>query len=300
MFLALAGGLLAALFVTLALGLIRPRPEPAAGTSAYKSTPFISDLAQDLSEAGIALTPQRYIGYSVALGLFVGLGIELAFHLEILALAIGLGLGVFGLRIFYVSRLAATRRRTQMNHIITASREIASLIHAGNGPDAALELYSGQATSKGVESLTREHNQIAEAIALALQMVATKGLDLAEALRESADRLGNRHYRGMVEVYIRNASLDKAQVEKSLLFYAEGVNHTLVLRRSLANVLGLPLASYKGMGLLCPALAIYMILNLQQASDFWLSYIGQLTALGLFGYWWIGYWLQHRPLNERD
>jgi hypothetical protein len=300
MFLALAGALVAALFVTLILGFVRPKPPAPAGNIAYRSTPFISNLAHDLTEAGIALSPQRYIGYSVVLGLVVGLGIELVFHLEILALAIGLGLGVFGLRIFYVSRLATSRRRTQMNHIIIASREIASLIHAGNGPDLALELYSDQATSRGVETLTRERNQIAEAIASALQMRGTKGLDLAEALRESADRLGNRYYRGMVEVYIRNERLDKAQVEKSLLFYAEGVNHVLALRRSLANVMGLPLASYKGMGLLCPALAIYMIINLQMAADFWLSYAGQLTAIGLFGYWSIGYWIQRRPLNERD
>ena len=36
------------------------------------------------------------------------------------------------------------------------------------------------------------------------------------------------------------------------------------------------------------------------AADFWLSYAGQLTAIGLFGYWCVGYWLQQRPLNERD
>jgi hypothetical protein len=191
-------------------------------------------------------------------------------------------------------------RRTQMKHIIVACRNIAALIEADNSADAALELFASQATSKGVESLTRERNQIAEAIALALVNRSTKGLSLADALRQSADRLGNRHYRGMIEVYIRNERLDKHQVAKSLLFYAEGVNYILVLRRSLAQVMGLPLASYKGMGILCPALAIYMIFNLDTASLFWLSWTGQAVALGLFAYWYIGYWLQQRPLNERD
>ena len=301
MFLSLITAAAASLFVAVLLGFIRPRPAaPKDAPTEVKRNRIISDLEQDLSSAGINMPVNRYITYSIVLGGLVGAVIELAFRLEIIALVAGLGISLFGLRYFYVGRIATKRRRTQMNHIIVACREIAALIHAGNSPDAALELYSAQATSKGVESLTRESNQVAAAIAAALMMRENKGLDLSEALRESADALGNRHYRGMIEVYIRNERLDKTQVERSLLFYAESVNYTLVLRRSLANVMGLPIAEYKGMGILSPALAIYMVANLQQAADFWLSYVGQLAALGLFAYWIVGYWLQNRPLNERD
>ena len=299
-FISLFTALMAALLVAAIFGYIRPRPSVPTGVLPVRRRFIVTNLEQDLAEAGIEMSAGRYIAYSVLLGLFLSLFIELVFHLEILALFIGLGVGVFGMRTFYVNRIATKMRRTQMKHIIVACRNIAALIEADNSADAALELFASQATNKGVESLTRERNQIAEAIALALVNRSTKGLSLSDSLRQSADRLGNRHYRGMIEVYIRNERLDKHQVAKSLLFYAEGVNYILVLRRSLAQVMGLPLASYKGMGILCPALGIYMIFNLDTASIFWLSWTGQAVALFLFGYWYIGYWLQQRPLNERD
>ncbi len=299
--LALGTALLASIVMAALLGFIRPKPSLPAGVVPVKRTLILSNLERDLAEAGIAMTAQRYIAYSVSMGLFIALAIEVLFKLEILAVFIGLGLSTVGLRVFYLSPHAAKRRKQQMNHVILSCREIASLIHADNPASIALELYATQATSKGVESLTRKPNQVAEAIAQAILMSKTKGLNLGMALRESAERLGSVHYRGMVEAYIRSENLNKEQVAKALLFHAEGVGHKLMLRRSMAQVMGLPVAEYKGMGMLSPALGIYMIVNLPDTVGvFWFSAIGQIIAVGLFAYWYLGFWLQKRPLNERD
>jgi hypothetical protein len=148
-FLSLFTAVMAALLVAAVFGYIRPRPPVSAGVPPVRRRFIVTNLEQDLAEAGIEMSAGRYIAYSVLLGLFLSLFIELVFHLEILALFIGLGVGVFGMRMFYVNRVATKMRRTQMKHIIVACRNIAALIEADNSADAALELFASQATSKG-------------------------------------------------------------------------------------------------------------------------------------------------------
>jgi Flp pilus assembly protein TadB len=281
------------------LGYIHPKPPPPADEIAPPKNFILDSIALDLNEAGIDLTPSKFIMYSLFLGVFVGLFIQVAFNLPIIAVAAGLFLTVAGLRIFYIGRLASKRRKTQMEHIVVAAREVANLIRANNSPDQALELYAAQATSEGVESLTREKNQIAQSLARALKLRVERGWNIEDALRESADQLGNAQYRNFVETYIRNERLDREQTAKALNFFADSVYFKIALRRSLQNAMGIPLMSYLAMGILSPGLVIYMILNLPAATTFWFSSLGQLVALVLVAYWYLGYWLQRRPLNKR-
>ena len=281
------------------LGYIHPKPAPPEGEIIAPKNFILDSIELDLNEAGIDLAPSKFIMYSLFLGGFVGLFIQVVFNLPIIAVAAGLFLTVTGLRIFYLGRRAGKRRKTQMEHIVIAAREVANLIRANNSPDQALELYASQATSEGIESLTREKNQIAQSLARALKLRVERGWNIEDALRESADQLGNAQYRNFVETYIRNERLDREQTAKALNFFADGVYFKIALRRSLQNAMGIPLMSYLAMGILSPGLVIYMILNLPSGATFWFSSLGQLLALVLVAYWYLGYWLQRRPLNKR-
>lgn len=280
-------------------GLIRPR-RPESSPPRTRRRQLLDDIALDLAEAGIeGLSPERFIAYSIIAGLGVGSAIVLLTHWQWIGLAVGVIVAFFGLRVFYVGRLASRRRSNQMKHLITASREIAASIDAGANPDEALAQYARQIEDSSVEALTREPNQIAESIALALRLRATRGFNLVDALRESADVLGNRYYRGFVEAYLRNEKTNKAQLAEALRLYAEDVNYTVSLARELRNALNLPLMSYITVGLVSLGVALYMLLTVPNAGDFYGSNNGQLFAIVAFGWWYLGFWLQRRQIGQR-
>lgn len=280
-------------------GLIRPR-RPEASPPRTRRRQLLDDIAQDLAEAGIeGLSPERFVAYSAALGLGAGAAIILITSWQLIGLAMGMLLAFFGLRVLYVGRLAGRRRTNQMEHLITASREIAASIDAGANPDEALAQYARQIEDASVEILTRKPNQIAESIALALRLRATRGFNLTDALQESADALGNRYYRDFVETYSRNEKTNKAQLAEAMRLYAEDTNYVVSLARELRNALGLPIMSYIMVGALCLLVGLYMLISIPTAGEFYGSIEGQLFAIGAFLWWYLGFWLQRRKLVQR-
>jgi Flp pilus assembly protein TadB len=280
-------------------GLIRPR-RPEASPPRGRSRRLLDDIAQDLAEAGIeGLSPERFVAYSFVAGLGVGSAIILTTHWQWIALAVGVLIAFFGLRVLYVGRLAGRRRSNQMKHLIVAAREIAASIDAGANPDEALAQYARQIEDSSVESLTREPNQIAESIALALRLRATRGRTMVDALPESADVLGNKYYRDFIETYLRNERTNKAQLAEALRLFAEDVNYVVSLARELRNALNMPLMSYIMVGLVSLGMVVYMLFSVPTAGDFYGSDGGQLFAILAFGWWYLGFWFQRRKLVVR-
>jgi hypothetical protein len=310
-----AGVLVLFLFLSSLFGLFR-RPSQTAPLGSRRRA-FLDDIALDLAEAGIeSMSPERFIGYSVLVGVLVATGIFLASPtLWLIAVFAGFAAGAVGFRSFYIGRLARRRRNLQMKHLVTACRDIAGAIDAGSNPDEALEMYARTIEDNSVESLTNEPNQIAEMIGVALRLRGTRGLNLPDALRESADTLGNRYYRGMIETYIRNEKTNKVQLAKALRLYAEDVNYVMSLQRELRNAMSLPLASYMTVGALSAGVALWMVLTTPIGGQFYFGdtysiilYLGDITlklgygqifVLGAIAWWYTGYHLQRRKLQTR-
>ena len=303
------------LFLASLFGLLK-RPSQTAPLGS-KRRAFLDDIALDLAEAGIeGMSPERFLGYSVIIGVVVTAAIFLlSSTLWLIAIFAGFAVGGVGFRSFYVGRQASKRRGLQMKHMVTACRDVAGAIDAGSNPDEALEMYARQIEDNSVESLTSEPNQIAEMIALALRLRGTRGLNLPDALRESADNLGNRYYRGMIETYIRNEKTNKVQLAKALRLYAEDVNYITSLQRELKNAMSLPLASYMTVGALSAGVALWMIFTTPIGGTFYFGDVnsinlnlgdivvklgyGQIFVLVSIAWWYTGYHLQRRKLQTR-
>ena len=294
----IAGIFLIGAFLLLAsfVGLTRRRP--TADRDAPSGLPLLDDLKLDLGEAGMGLSATRFMGYAVGAGFVAALLVLLLVGTSVLALAVFVLVPLF-LRTAYLGRLASRRREQQLSQILRVTREIASIIEQNGTPEDALKQVAlGTRNATSMETITGEVNQIAEAIGRAL-VDRAGGLSTVDALRISADRLGNRYYRSMIEVFIRNYATSLPQLAKALRLYAEDVSYTIDMRNQRKAAVALPLMSYMGVCVITLGLIGFTVLSAADAAAFYASSIGQIILL-LFGTWlWTGYQLQRRKLRDR-
>lgn len=298
----LFGAILVLLFEVLGIGRRRKlRPDEPEMSEAAKRPNWQENIRIDLAEAGIEnLSVRQFLTYSFGLGIVACLLFAVVFGMWIIGVVAGLAIGFFGLRFFYVGRLANKRHKTINESVSAAARAIASMIKSNTEPQRALEIYARRADPRSLgRDLTGDRDEVAIVLARAIRLAELQAISRAGALTRSANELGNQYLIQMIEIFNQNSPISFEQTADGLLKYATEIDYNIKLQDEKQTAVTQPLASYMIVGSIAFGLTMIIGAMVGTETNFFITEFGQITLLIMAGWWFIGYWLQRRKMSDR-
>ena len=255
----------------------------------------------DLAEAGIEnLSVKQFLLYSFAMGGIACLVFAVVFGMWIIGVVSGIALGFFGLRIFYVGRLAAKRHKAINENVASAARAIASMIKSNTEPQRALEIYARRADPRSLgRDLTGDRDEVAVVLARAIRLAEMQAISRAGALTRSANELGNQYLIQMIEIFNQNSPISFEQTADGLSKYATEIDYNIKLQDEKRTAVTQPLASYMIVGFIAFGLTFLVGAMVGTDGNFFVTEIGQITLLIMLSFWSVGYYLQRRKMSDR-
>lgn len=262
---------------------------------------YFESLRADMVDAGIeTMSPERFTLISAAVGIAVGFAVIALLNLVLLGILVGFFVGTVWLRKFYIGRTALRRRIATVRHVADACREIADALDDGTSPTDALDAYASRAKpGSASERLTGGDNAVARALRESMYLRDAKGAKPRVALRTVAEKLANRYFTAMVEVFISNVDASNAQLSAGLRRVAVVVDYALRLRQERLNMLRTPIGSYQMVGGTIAALVLLSQFISPQIGAFYAGLFGQILIIFMIGWWYIGFTIVRRHLNDK-
>jgi Flp pilus assembly protein TadB len=286
------------MLIAVGLGLFRRRAV-VEGESVRRQPGYVDKLRFDLAEAGINLTPAKFLFYNAVAAAVAGLLLVILFDWWLLG-AVAVPATFFGYRWFVVGRSASRRNLMIARQSAKASRRIAAALAAGIATEMALAMVARQASPQtATVPLDDEEPIVARALWEARVQITEKRITEEAALRAVAQSIGNRHLMELVEAYLSNASLSSAKLQEAMLALADEIEWAIRLRDEAHTWLSQPVNNYKLVGLITVGLALYMQAMVPNLAGFLRDPVGQILIVVLTGWWLLGFRLQRRKLNDR-
>lgn len=274
-------------------------PDPSARSGFIGG--YLENLRADMVDAGIeTMSPERFTLISIVVGVAVGFGFAAILNMTILGVLAGVFVGAVWLRRFYIGRTATKRRLSTVRHVSDACREIADTLDDGTSPTDALDAYASRAKpGSASERLTGGDNAVARALRESIYLRDAKGAKPRVALRTVSEKLANRYFTAMVETFISNVDASNTQLAAGLRRVATEVDYALRLRQERINVLRTPIGSYQMVGGTIAALVILSQVIAPQIADFYAGLFGQFLIVFMIIWWYIGFTVVRRHLNDK-
>lgn len=294
--------LMGSVFIAFAFGFVGRAPRvqgPGAHDGGFIAK-FRMNLQLDLDEAGIDMTPRRFLAYAATIGIVLGLLVALVTGKVMMSLVVAGFFGLYACRAWYIGRLAGKRREAQLEYLVDAAEDIATGVEQGATPAASLAKYASQRVKeRGGLAPGAVPNQIADQVNLAITNQNVRGIRIEQGLSIAADQLGNRYFRAFVETYLRNAGQSTEQLVLALRQFADEVRYVAVLRDEKRTALALPLVSYQMMVFLVAGMAAFVAVSTKPGALFYETEGGGTFLVVIAAYLYLGYRLQRRGLEER-
>ena len=265
-----------------------------SGAGVPKSAGYMGRLRNDLADAGIMdVSPERFVAAQIGAGLTVGAVVSVASfalgaQIPFMGIAIGMIVGVFGLQWAVLGPRLDKRRAYITKQVGEAAADMAEQIAAGIDPSKALASYTRRAREDSpVRRVTGEDYVIARLLATALNRTSL-GIREDDALRAGARDLGNPFFTMFIETYLQLIGKNNSQLGMAMLRLSRQVDHNVRLIDERKGLMTLPTGSYKMVGGITVCVVVAMMIMLPQSRIFFSSLLGQIFALILAGWWFIG------------
>lgn len=272
---------------------------PVAPTTVFGR--YMEDIEIDLVEAGMPGTsPYRWLAYSVALAVAVVGGVGLVVGSWLWAIAGGIAAYLY-LRNGYIGKAATKRANLVTLQSAEAARTIANTIREGQPAERALALYASRARRNSPTALLiGDEPLVAKALLEAELMITERSLTAEFSYSEVARSIGNRAFTDLVDTYLQFYRVNHMEMAQAIVHVAEETEWAMQLRTERKTYLSQPLTNYTMLGYINGALFLVLTQLNPASATFATSLAGQVFALVVAGWWFIGYRLQRRKLRDRE
>lgn len=262
---------------------------------------YLENLRTDIVAAGIEdMSPERFTAYSlIGSAVFALLSIVFTPY-GLLGACMALLLATIGIRGFYIGRAAAKRRLITTRQVADAAREMSDALDSGESPVNALNTYANRAKPGAAsEQITGEANLVAKSLLSAIHQRDARGAKQEIALRNAAEQLGNRYFIILVETFIQNVEAGGAQLSAGLRRVGTEVDYTLALRDKRITSLKPIITSYQSGGGILIFIVVATQLMSPDITAFFASLVGQILLIVGTMWWYTGFYLLRRNLDDR-